>query len=1756
MSDENEKKDTLEIKNELPAGESHEHASENEEGVGGEAIVIDEPEIVNRQTADKPSEATNEPASEPSKAEDKLKSEAVTEKVPAIKPDEDKPAAEAAPKESGANKAEEKELVEDEAAEKWRSLLAVYERDMENITDQRERASVLYVMGEINEYHLGESEKALKFYQQAFETDPAYVPPIKAAVRLFEEVENYEMVSYLLGMLENAALNDEEKVACLIERARIRLFHLDQNDEAEKELTEAKKLAPQNEFIQKLLEQVYLKKRDEKAISAFYSELANSGTGGARIDAMINHGREISRIRERAGEAALIFEKALELEENNATAMAALSALYTRYGRWQDLARIVERVISNSPDAEIPPLCYIAGKIWRDELSNPGAALGFFQRGLEKNPTDQQLLRELVATLEPDNDYASLKDAYCKLLAGLRSDEQKLDVLIKVAALCEDKLGQQDEALAFYQQIIEISPDYLPAVTRVARIYAKQGQWEKLAVLTVKEAERLEEPKLKAARYVRAAEIYNENLNDVENAVANYRKAVELMPDYLPAIRELAAIYEKTGAAEALIEINEKEIALTKNKEHLVYLLHMNAEIWLSRLSNKEEAYECYKRAHEIDKENLTTIQALGKVLGQLDKYEELVEINLLEAQLVSDQRRMLSLLFKNAQICQNRLNDSERALKFYQQVLAISPDYVPALRATGAIYIKERRWGDLLSLYRQELRASKEKAQRERLLFRIGAILEEELNDADGAIKEYEAVIESNPSSLAALLALTRLYEKKRSPSKLAELYSKLASLSSDAETVVYYVYKTGELYESMGELEAAEGAYKRCLELKPGNKQATKALHKIFLMTNRVKETLPLLDSQIESSASDLEKIELLAQKAEIFESEQGREEETIKTYEEIIALDGANMHALRQLERLYQKTDQFFKLKPVYETRVRLAKDEKTKALYLWLLINVKLQYFSDMDLTDDFEELIRLNPTDLRAMDRLAVLYIERKEWQKLVKLYGDAAENSFAVNDKVYFLTQLAQLYEIAIEDAALAEKIYKKILELNDRNVPAISALKRCYTKSENWSELIAALQKELDVTLSEKKKAAIYYQLGFIYETKLGAAKEAINYYKNALNIKRSHEEAYARLKELFAREGAWDELMTLHQTKLKTLQAPRLIASVYFEMAKIAEEKMNDPAKAYLYMNYALQEEPTNKDFIWKAAAIAMSLGKWNEAEGMFYRISPLIEDRDEMAAMYKSLAALYETKLANVPKAIWALEELLALGEKEPAFKEKLAELFAADNRHLDAIATYRSLAQSDGLTPEKSAEYNLKIGRIYSEKLNEPEKGASYYEKAMNAAPADEKIFELVSESFNKNKEWDKLVGALRQRLERTQDDELKIKLTLEIAKIYSEKKADINAAEAAVATGLQNFPDSIPLQKEMASILSSTPSKQNEALVLLRNLQSRNPFDAEIYNRLHSVFMSLNRRDEAFVAASAAVYFKGASKAAAEMHANLSNVPRLEAVLLTEEAIGKNLLSEGEKTYVSELLKIVSQAYYKAYPVDLTRFDLSAYQRLPLSHQFAQTTESVGFHLGVERCDVYVSKENPDAFATIPTKPGTIIIGSALAFAHEKLRNFFVGVAVSRFARGHMFNAGMSADELRKIIDAVALFYLPGLPSGGFDLRELDAIGKNIAKNVNKNHKKQLETLVRQWASSKDKQDLALWQKAADETDMRMGMASSGDIAASIRGLFIINGYEYHEPHNQEEAAKTLGPYQSAKDLLAYMASDEYFALRKSARIAL
>ena len=283
----------------------------------------------------------------------------------------------------------------------------------------------------------------------------------------------------------------------------------------------------------------------------------------------------------------------------------------------------------------------------------PDETISKFQKAVERNPTDGVAHSNLGVAYAQQGRW---EDAIVEYKKALEINPR--DAMAHFNLGCAYEYNAQairygegfraDEALSEYKEALEINPHYTDTHNNLGRLYFKTGQYSE-AVEEFKKALAIDpsyhhsrinleiaqkilagELKIEAYNHYEKASFYDE-IDKFEEAIAEYKRAIEIDPDYALAFTSLGSVYERKGLFGPAIFHHKRAIEINSN----LAVAHLNLGVAFARKGVLDLAIPAYKKAVELSPDLVEAYFNLGmayykKGLLQeaIREYEKTVELS------------------------------------------------------------------------------------------------------------------------------------------------------------------------------------------------------------------------------------------------------------------------------------------------------------------------------------------------------------------------------------------------------------------------------------------------------------------------------------------------------------------------------------------------------------------------------------------------------------------------------------------------------------------------------------------------------------------------------------------------------------------------------------------------------------------------------------------------------------------------------------------------------------------------------------------------------------------------------------------------------------------------------------------------------------------------------------------------------------------------------------------------------------------------
>ena len=493
-------------------------------------------------------------------------------------------------------------------------------------------------------------------------------------------------------------------------------------------------------------------------------------------------------------------------------------------------------------------------------------AIAEFKQALEYDPDSVYLSVRLA---EAYRRAGLMRDAVAEAQAVLKADPKNLAARRLLARIYLQTLGELQPkpeqkqtlelAIEQYEAIVRLDPDDAESRLFLARLYRLNGQMEK-AEATLKDylaAQPRSEQALAALAQLytdqgesaRAIQLLTEATNekptaellatlalayeqadDPDNAIATYRRALELDSDNVEIRRHLAqALLEASRYDEAVEELKTLTRLNPEDSQSHLRLSQIyrhrgqfdQAEAYLAR------AEELAPDDPDVDFNRALLLEAEGKFAEAVGVLSDLVASLTRRDDAYNEQeRRTRAVLLEQLGMLHRRLENFDEAVETFELMMELGEE--EAARASSQI-IESLRQGRQLEEAAARARTALERfPQLAGFRLQLASVLGE-MGKPEEAAELARGALNGEPGDREVHMTLVQIYERNKLYAE-AERALDAAEKLSTGRQLEYVHFLRGAVYERQKKYDVAEQEFRKALAINPANALALNYLGYMF--------------------------------------------------------------------------------------------------------------------------------------------------------------------------------------------------------------------------------------------------------------------------------------------------------------------------------------------------------------------------------------------------------------------------------------------------------------------------------------------------------------------------------------------------------------------------------------------------------------------------------------------------------------------------------------------------------------------------------------------------------------------------------------------------------------------------------------------------------------------------------------------------------------------------------------------------------------
>lgn len=1175
----------------------------------------------------------------------------------------------------------------------------------------------------------------------------------------------------------------------------------------------------------------------------------------------------------RTDDAVLTFRRLLKDQPGDVAAGEALENLLRREGKREDLRWLFGlRVEHAAAEEQRIALLHEWATLEEEVFEDTARAAELLRRVIEFSPTDSRALGRLprlLLTLDEPADAAQVLEQHRDLCTGLERAKLEADL----AEVYLERLGKPEQALAaallvielggdvhraveVLQRLVEVNSTKARAAAALAEIYHQDHQGrreaETLAVLLSVETE----PAKRLELYERAVGVH-EQLDSFGAAFEQMVKACREFPERLPLWQRAAELSARAGRPTELAEAY-RDVLRQKLPEHTERALcESAAALHEDQLGDPVGATPYLERVLALEPSNHESFMKLKQILTSAQRWSELQSLYDRTAQAISEPAAKVEILGEVAMICEEFMDDSRTAARYYERMLAVDPEQEGALDALDRLYAGHEQYEQLAGLLVRRLELSLGEAavalrlrlatlylnqlhQPESALLHVEAVLDEDLGDTQ-ARDLAERILEIGSLRGAAASLLEKVYEARDEIRELVRVLSirlgvarelKAAGKAPEAEADERSLLKRiAELKnDRMRDDEGAIVALCDYIPLEPSDQDARQSLLEVGRRLGAFEKMAAVFEEAAQNAETVSLRVEILLQAARINDNSLHNYEHAAALYREVIHLEPSNsevvLPAAKALETIYQNMGSFQQLTEILRVQLQLEQETEVRGRLLARIAGLCEEQLGDLPgAIAAWKMRTEDNPDDAVALGALDRLYQKTERYEELAQVLETRRDLAPDSAERGALIRRLAELYSGALDNPAQAIEAYRTLTEELGPDVPTLSALEVLLRKAERWDELADTYGLHLEHAPSSEERLDLLVMIGDLRKQQLSNPSGALEAYREVVSMDPGHRAARLALeglletKDALNRREAAEVLLPLydgegnHERLLSVLEIltdsnddPIARLDVLGRSIQVAEGPLGNSQRALGYASRALREAAGHVDLLpWleHLERLSARTGQRAEQVKLLREIAPDIFDGEVQFSVILRVATLARDELSDKELALQYFRKAL---EVRPEAQEALValEVLYADSEDSSNLLEILERRAEASTSDAQRKDLLLRRAQILDQQVGDRTRAIGVYETILEI-DLDPRAIAALEGLYAREQRWPELIDLFQRQIEQGGDI---ASLHVQVAWVAAENLGDAFRAfdelEAALRADSQHAGAIAELEKLMTA----------------------------------------------------------------------------------------------------------------------------------------------------------------------------------------------------------------------------------------------------------------------------------------------------------------------------------------------------------------
>jgi golgin subfamily B member 1 len=726
------------------------------------------------------------------------------------------------------------------------------------------------------------------------------------------------------------------------------------------------------------------------------------------------------------------------------------------------------------------------------------------RRVLELDPTDANALEGLERLHRGRGSLETFVAFLEDLVRG--SAFGKLNPVRVQLARLHDELGRGPRAMTILEEAFAADRTDYVVLRALDEAYTSRKQHrDLLKVLDLRLAHDKDADRTEIA--LRGARLVEDEFLDPEKAAGRLKDHITRDPEAAPAYVALAKLHSKRKKFEQALDTLELAVEVLSDSVARADACLQIAKIRLDELNDPTGAIDILEQGRKLDGANDSIAELLARAYDKAGDTKKALTAMVGVAHLKEDPAARADALVLAAKHFIQRVGDTGRARRLYQEALRHQPDHLEALSELRMMMMSAGQWDEAAVHLDRLQRNTPGAAARGKLLVELGIIRRTQLGDEPGALAAFEEALAIDPESENAAMPIAQTYFDSGRYEEAAEIVARLLKTTRTPEVQRSILNLQGRIASARNEHSAAVDAYKRSVKLGERRPEVLDALAESAIAAGQPIDALSAQKTLLSTiPPSSAESAQALIRLGEIKLS-LGDLRGASTDFEQALAIDPDSRRATEAVVQIAANLQAWEHLEMWEKRLLELVDDQEERRTILRKAADRWVHEAKDLRRAIHcLSGLLEIDPTDRPVLHEIL------GHRQTLGDYRGVANTIEWIValdpdrSRRAKYLVAAAKVHRDELKDDERAIQLFERALDDDPSQFEAFHSVEQLISKTRDFRRLERAYRKMIHRArpLNDTKlEFQLWHALGLIYRDRLNEPESAVEAFRMATQLR-----------------------------------------------------------------------------------------------------------------------------------------------------------------------------------------------------------------------------------------------------------------------------------------------------------------------------------------------------------------------------------------------------------------------------------------------------------------------------------------------------------------------------------------------------------------------------------------------------------------------------------------------------------------------------